>query len=120
MDEMMLECAVVQDLAALYTDGEASETTAAAVAAHLKNCKNCREYYKAYTQSSAGTGKLPAQDALNTPTAESYARLARRLRRHERLEKGGFALGGFVLGALALAAFGFAAAALLEKKTAEE
>jgi predicted anti-sigma-YlaC factor YlaD len=120
MDEMMLECAVVRDLAALYTDGEASETTAAAVAAHLKNCKTCRDYYKEYTKSSACTGKLPVQDALSTPTAESYARLAQRLRRHERLEKGGFALGGFVLGALALAAFGFAAAALLDKHAPTE
>ena len=120
MDEMKLDCAVVQDLAALYTDGETSETTAAAVAAHLKNCKTCREYYKAYTKSSACTGKNPAEDALSTPTAESYARLAKRLRRHERLERGGFALGGFVLGALALAAFGFLTAMLLEKRTGEK
>lgn len=120
MEEMNLNCAVVQDLAALYTDGEASETTADAVAAHLKNCKICREYYKEYAKSGAGTGKTPPPDALNTPTAESYARLARRLRRHERLEKGGFALGGFVLGALALAAFGFFAAALLERRSAGE
>ena len=120
MDEMKLTCAVVQDLAALYTDGEASEETAAAVAAHLKNCKTCRAYYKAYTKSSVCTEKEPAQDALSTPTAESYARLAKRLRRHERLERGGFALGGFILGALALAAFGFLTAALLERKTPEE
>ncbi len=117
MDELKLNCAVVQDLAALYTDGGASETTAEAVAAHLKTCKNCSEYYKEYRKSGANREQTPEQPAsMETPTAESYARLARRLRRHDRLEKSGFALGGFVLGALALSFFGFLTAALLERR----
>lgn len=117
MDELKLSCAVVQDLAALYTDGGASEPTAQAVAAHLKTCKTCSEYYKEYKKSGANREQAPEQPAsMATPTAESYARLARRLRRYDRLEKGSFALGGFVLGALALSFFGFLTAALLEKR----
>ena len=71
MDEIKLDCAVVQDLAALYTDGGASETTAAAVAAHLKECKICREYYKEYAKSGANRPELAEPDAMATPTAES-------------------------------------------------
>lgn len=115
MDEIKLDCAVVQDLAALYTDGGASETTAAAVAAHLKECKICREYYKEYAKSGANRPETAEPNAMATPTAESYARLARRLHRRAALEKGGFALGGFVLGALLLAAFGFGTALWMEK-----
>ena len=111
MDENTLSCAVVQDLAALYTDGEASTATAAAVEAHLSTCRDCRDYYKKYKQSGVNRTSAAAETAA--PAADGYARIARRLRRRSALEKG-----GFVLGALLLAAFAFAAAMLLEKAEA--
>ncbi|MBQ8611589.1 MAG: zf-HC2 domain-containing protein [Oscillospiraceae bacterium] len=121
MDEIILDCAVVQDLAALYTDGGASEATAAAVSSHLKSCTVCREYYKKYMRSGANRRAAPTTEGPDTaPAADGWASLARRLRRRSALETGGAMLGGFVLGALALAAFGFGAAALLEKAHPEK
>ena len=46
MPEQTLCCAVVRDLAALYTDGQASPETAAAVRRHLLGCADCRRYYR--------------------------------------------------------------------------
>jgi predicted anti-sigma-YlaC factor YlaD len=45
---MNLTCDVVQDLVSIYKDGAASAGTAAAVEAHLKQCGDCRRYYRQY------------------------------------------------------------------------
>ncbi len=110
MDEKIMDCAVVQDLAALYVDGGARAATAALVEEHLHACPACREHYKKYRRSGANRRVTPQPAAMDAAPGDGYARLARRLRRRSALERS-----GFVLGALALAVAGFAAARLLER-----
>lgn len=95
MPEQTLCCAVVRDLAALYTDGQASPETAAAVRRHLLGCADCRRYYRSCSCSCRccrpGVGAVAAP-APAAP-ADGYARLARRLRRRSAWERALYALG---------------------------
>ncbi len=99
MQEQPLCCAVVRDLAALYTDGQASPETAAAVKSHLAGCAECHRYYKDFRRSTASLRDAAhcaappcAADGEVTAPADGYAHLARRLRRRSALERGLYAL----------------------------
>lgn len=95
MPEQTLCCAVVRDLAALYTDGQASPETAAAVRRHLLGCADCRRYYR--TCRCSCRCSRPGVEAVAAPApaapADGYARLARRLRRRSAWERALYALG---------------------------
>lgn len=49
---MNLPCEIVMDLVALYQDGLANPVTKDSVAAHLRTCPDCRQYYKQYRRFS--------------------------------------------------------------------
>jgi len=42
----MTDCSLIRDLLPLYTDDAVSEESAAAIEAHLAECKECRSYYR--------------------------------------------------------------------------
>lgn len=71
---MNLNCDVVMDLVALYHDGEASKASEAAVKAHLKECKSCREFYKHYGDTS------PVPQNFNSISSGNYGELAKQMR----------------------------------------
>ncbi len=101
MENQVLFCAAVRDLAALYTDNEASEETAAAIEKHLLTCSECRRYYKDYRRSGAARSFAAvggAEEAAATP--EGYALLAQRLRRRTALARSLFILAAIVAGAV--------------------
>ena len=52
---MKISCDVAKDMADVYTSGQASGDTNAALAEHLKTCSTCREYFKNY---KSGYGKF--------------------------------------------------------------
>ena len=45
---MNLTCDIVMDLVSIYKDKLASQSTCEAIKEHLKECQNCRKYYKQY------------------------------------------------------------------------
>ena len=62
---MNLPCEIVMDLVALYQDGLANPVTKNSVAAHLRTCPECRQYYKQYrrfSQRPTGMGQIPAEN----------------------------------------------------------
>lgn len=86
---MNLPCEIVMDLVALYQDGLASPVTQKHVAAHLRDCPDCRQYYKQYrrfSQRPSGMGQIPSDH-----TAErTFCRLAEKMRRRRMLIGMGF------------------------------
>ena len=77
---MSLSCNIVMDLTSLYKDSLASEETAAAIEAHLKECPACRRYYRRYDAI-----EQPAQSVAvigeEEPFEESYRQLHKKIRR---------------------------------------
>lgn len=71
---MNLNCDIVRDLVSLYHDGLASESSEAAVKAHLKECEKCRGYYKQYRL----TKPVPVNFNLNS--SGNYGELAKHMR----------------------------------------
>lgn len=71
---MSLSCDIVMDLVALYHDGAASKASEAAVNAHLKECKNCREFYKQYRVTT------PAPENIKVHSKGNFGELAKRMR----------------------------------------
>ncbi len=55
---MNLPCEIVMDLVALYQDGLANPVTKSSVAAHLRTCPDCRQYYKQYHRFSQRPSNL--------------------------------------------------------------
>ncbi len=79
---MSLNCDIVMDCVAIYKDGLASEGTKKAVEAHLKECSDCRKYYKQYDSinniSVKSQDVKPVDDATAKFAAISAALNARR------------------------------------------
>ncbi len=80
---MSISCDVVKDLVAIYKDKCASEATAAEVDAHLKECPDCRRYYRLYDTIEYSRPQQTAAEQ-NSDAQDSYAALSARLRRRHR------------------------------------
>lgn len=81
---MSLDCNVVMDLVSLYNDKEVSFVTKLAIDNHMKDCENCKGYYKDYKI-------LPQKPAEMEMTGENnYYRLASKMRLRRLLSFAGF------------------------------
>ena len=79
---MNSECDVVMDLAGVYFDKTAACETEAFIKEHLKNCENCRNFYKQFS-------KYKKADKINNncdiPGWEgNYDEVAYRIRKRRR------------------------------------
>ncbi len=77
---MHMKCDVIQDLIPVYYDGIASEATCREMRLHLRNCPECRDYYKQYTHSMRLSRK-EEQSGSDPAVVDSFASLSRRMRR---------------------------------------
>lgn len=75
---MNLTCDIVQDLVSIYKDGAASAGTAEAVEAHLKQCGDCRRYYRQYDSINRKIAAKQAESAGEP--ADEYARISAALK----------------------------------------
>ena len=83
---MNLPCDVVMDLVGLYKDGLASKESKAAVDEHLKECAQCRKYYKMYDSIEKST-KNQEEPVLEVDSYSDYnfSDVSKRLRKkHNR------------------------------------
>ena len=74
---MSLNCEIVKDLVALYTDNSANPKTVAEIEEHLSQCEDCANYYKRYQKINEKSPVL-SDEPFAAPL--SYTKLARRLR----------------------------------------
>ncbi|MBO5148978.1 MAG: zf-HC2 domain-containing protein [Anaerotignum sp.] len=81
---MNWKCDVVTDLAPLYHDGVASKASRKLVREHLKECPECRAYYKKYAPVEGIKMDMPISDA------EDFVLLAKQMRKRRLLLWGGF------------------------------
>ena len=82
---MNWKCELVMDLAPLYYDGVASRVSKRLVKKHLRECPQCRTYYKKYHP----VDKVPTE-VPNWDVEENYAMLARKVRKRRLVLWGGF------------------------------
>ncbi|NLL46008.1 MAG: zf-HC2 domain-containing protein [Clostridiales bacterium] len=75
---MNLDCDIVMDCVSIYKDGLASEGTARAVNQHLKNCAECRKFYRHYDSINAISTKN--QRACTGSSDEKFAELSKALK----------------------------------------
>lgn len=87
---MSLNCDVVMDCVALYKDGAVSEGTKKAVDAHIKECPDCRKYYKQY--DSINTLAASRQNVDLDDTTEKFAALSASLQKRRRFFAACFSL----------------------------
>ncbi len=73
---MNWKCDVVMDLASLYHDGVASEGSRRLVREHLRQCPECRAYYRHYRSIRRKTYR----EAMRLENGQEYVRLAKRRR----------------------------------------
>lgn len=83
---MNLTCDMTMDLVSVYKDGLASNDTKKAVEEHLKNCPECRKFYRLYDSVDS---KKPdsSSDVLEMDSYSdyNYSQLSKRLRKtHNR------------------------------------
>ncbi len=81
---MSWKCEVVTDLAPMYHDGVASDASKKLVKEHLKECSECRKYYKKYR---------PVEGVkMDTPVSEvaDFVLLAKQMRKRRLLLWTGF------------------------------
>ena len=81
---MNWKCEIVTDLAPMYHDGVASEASRKLVREHLRECPECKKYYKNYRPADNVVVDLPMSDA------EDFVQLAKQMRRHRLLLWAGF------------------------------
>ncbi|MBQ9091215.1 MAG: zf-HC2 domain-containing protein [Anaerotignum sp.] len=81
---MNWKCEIVTDLAPLYHDGVASKASRKLVKEHLRECPECRAYYKKYSPVEGIKMDMPISDA------EDFVLLARQMRRRRLLLWAGF------------------------------
>lgn len=81
---MNWKCDVVTDLAPLYHDGVASKASRKLVREHLKECPECRAYYKKYDPVEGIKMDMPISNA------EDFVLLAKQMRKRRLLLWGGF------------------------------
>lgn len=73
---MSWKCDVVMDLAPLYCDGMASEGSRRLVRKHLRECAECRAYYRQYRPIL----RKVRFEAAQPQQGQDYVRLAKRMR----------------------------------------
>ena len=81
---MSLNCEIVKDLVAIYTDDSASPKTVAEIEAHLSQCEDCAGYYRQYQKINEKSPVL-SDEPFAVPL--SYTKLAKRLRIRRILER---------------------------------
>lgn len=72
---MSWKCDIVTDLAPLYHDKEASEASRKLVKEHLRECPECRAYYKRYRPVQDLSADMPFSGNV-----ENFAMLAKKMR----------------------------------------
>ena len=70
---MSLNCEIVKDLVALYTDNSANPKTVAEIEEHLSQCEDCANYYKRYQKINEKSPVL-SDEPFAAPL--SYTKLA--------------------------------------------
>lgn len=83
---MNLTCDMTMDLVSVYKDGLASADTKAAVEEHLKNCPECRKFYRLY-DSEGSKSPESSNDIIEMDSYSdyNYSELSKRLRKkHNR------------------------------------
>lgn len=81
---MSWKCDVVTDLAPMYHDGVASKASRKLVKEHLRECPECRAYYKKYSPVEGIKMDAPVSDMAD------FVLLAKQMRRRRLLLWGGF------------------------------
>lgn len=91
---MNLPCDAVKDLVSIYKDGLASESTAESIRNHLKQCPDCRKYYKQYDSINrlSSAKHNVAADISVEPSLKEYTELSVKLRTRRNLLIAGVAL----------------------------
>ena len=77
---MSWKCEIVTDLAPLYHDKEASKASRKLVKEHLRECPECRAYYKKYRPVETMAAEEPVSDGV-----ENFVLLAKKMRRRRQL-----------------------------------
>lgn len=76
---MSWKCDIVTDLAPLYHDGVASAASKKLVKEHLRECPECRAFYKKYSPVEGIKMDMPVSDA------QDFVQLAQQMRRRRVL-----------------------------------
>lgn len=82
---MSWKCEIVTDLAPLYHDGEASKVSRRFVKEHLRECQQCRGYYKKYQPLENVGEEMPFMQEEG-----NFLVLAKKMRKRRLLLWGGF------------------------------
>lgn len=77
---MSLSCSNVQDYVTLYKDGVLSDETSAEVEEHLKNCRECKNYYREYDGMNTS---VPEPQALEPNENAEFAEVAKKMRKRK-------------------------------------
>ncbi len=89
---MQISCNAVQDLVVLYHDKSLSPETDAEIREHLKTCKTCTGYYRAFRRLNQEDSRLPVSTQEEAP---EFTKLARRLKK-EKVAHRAFWIAGIV------------------------
>lgn len=81
---MNMTCKTVRNLADLYHEKIVSKESADAIRAHLKECSECRNYYRAYMDLKTTKAELDIANLSGTQ-ARMYEELSKKLRRRRYL-----------------------------------
>lgn len=87
---MSLNCDIVMDCVSIYKDGLASEGTKKAVESHLKECPDCKKYYRQY--DSIRHISSPSQSIPSDDKTEKFAALSSVLNARRKLFSACFAV----------------------------
>jgi len=90
---MNLTCDIVMDLVSIYKDKLASQSSYEAIEEHLKECHNCRKYYKQY--DSINQKELEPEnhnDYLQNDYMQKYTELSVKLNNRRKLIVAGMAV----------------------------
>ncbi|MBQ6262078.1 MAG: zf-HC2 domain-containing protein [Clostridia bacterium] len=103
---MKLTCDMVTDLYPLYKDGLASPDTRDAIKEHLKECDDCRNFYRRYPFQDKFL-RRSAADVFDNPThtssvTDGFNSFAKKMRRNKKIK---IALACLVAAAVAVFAF---------------
>lgn len=84
---MNMTCEIVRDLTELYQENIVSRESAVEIRAHLKNCAECRKYYRNYDHlmNTDVAVDIPSQQEMYAAQERSYDVLSRKLRRRHML-----------------------------------
>ena len=76
-----MECEIIRDLMPLYLDDCCSEGSRRLVREHLRQCPECRAYYRHYRSILRKTYR----EAMRLENGQEYVRLAKRMRMRRTL-----------------------------------